>query len=65
MINKKWAARNPTTHESALAEPLQLRWRSVLTVAFILTALQSYENISKNPSRFCLNKHATLYLDSV
>lgn len=65
MINKKWAARNPRAHESAIAEPLQLRWGSLLSVALILTALQSYEEYPKNPSRICLNKNATLYLDSV
>ena len=65
MINKKWVARIPTTHESALAEPLQLRWGSLLSVALILTALQRYDNYLENPSRIRLNKVASLYLDSV
>lgn len=65
MINKKWARGFPRAHESAIAEPLQLRWGSVLTVALILIALQRYDNYLENPSRFCLNKVASLYLDSV
>lgn len=65
MINKKWAARKPTTHESALAEPLQLRWGSVLTVALILIALQRYDFLLEYPSRICLNKVAPLYLEYV
>ena len=65
MINKKWAARNLTTHVSALAEPLQLRWGSVLTVALILIALQRYDNYLEFPSRIRLNKVAPLYLEFV
>ena len=65
MINKKWAARNPRAHESAIAEPLQLRWGSLLSVALILTALQRYDLFSENPSRIRLNKAVPLYLDSV
>ena len=65
MINKKMGTRIPRSHESAIAEPLQLRWRSVLTVAFILTALQRYDNYLEYPSRIRLNKVASLYLDSV
>ena len=65
MINKKWVARIPTTHESALAEPLQLRWGSVLTVALILIALQRYDFFLENPSRIRLNKVASFYLESV
>ena len=65
MINKKMGTRIPRSHESAIAEPLQLRWRSVLTVAFILTALQRYDNYLENPSRIRLNKVASFYLDSV
>lgn len=65
MINKKWAARNPRAHESAIAEPLQLRWGSVLTVALILIALQRYDYYLEFPSRIRLNKVVPLYLDSV
>lgn len=65
MINKKMGTRIPRSHESAIAEPLQLRWRSVLTVAFILTALQRYDYYLEYPSRIRLNKVASLYLDSV
>ena len=65
MINKKWAARNPRAHESAIAEPLQIRWGSLLSVALILSALQRYDYLLENPSRIRLNKVASLYLDSV
>lgn len=65
MINKKWARGFPRAHESAIAEPLQIRWRSVLTVAFILSALQRYDYFLEIPSRIRLNKVASFYLDSV
>lgn len=65
MINKKMGTRIPRSHESALAEPLQLRWGSVLTVALILIALQRYDNYMEYPSRIRLNKVASLYLEFV
>lgn len=65
MINKKMGTRIPRSHESALAEPLQIRWGAVLTVALILSALQRYDYLLENPSRIRLNKVASLYLDSV
>lgn len=65
MINKKMGTRIPRSHESAIAEPLQLRWGSVLTVALILIALQRYDYFLEIPSRIRLNKAASLYLDSV
>lgn len=43
MINKNGQRGLPVAHESAIAEPLQLRWGALLSVALILTALQSYE----------------------
>ena len=65
MINKKWARGFPRAHESAIAEPLQLRWGSVLTVALILIALQRYDNYLEIPNRIRLNKVASLYLEFV
>ena len=50
---------------SALAEPLQLRWGSLLSVALILIALQRYDNYLEFPSRIRLNKVAPLYLEFV
>lgn len=38
MINKKWARGFPVPMKSAIAEPLQIRWGSLLSVALILFA---------------------------
>lgn len=65
MINKKWARGFPRAHVSAIAEPLQLRWGSLLSVALILIALQRYDFFLEVPSRIRLNKVASLYLESV
>lgn len=65
MINKKWATRITRAHVSAIAEPLHLRWGSLLSVALILNALQRYEYLLEYPNRIRLNKVAPLYLDSV
>lgn len=49
MINKNGQEDFPVPMKSAIAEPLQLRWGSVLTVALILIALQSYKKRPKKP----------------